>query len=169
MLTAERLRELLHYDPKTGAFTWIVARPKCRVGEVAGGLTEKGYRKIRIDGRKYLAHRLAWLYMTGEWPADEIDHERSERDDNRWVKLRPADRLTNQRNQKRFRTNTSGVTGVAPAGKKWSAYIGGGSDRKQIQLGTFAEFDDAVQARKTAEVALWGGGHLQQSGTNAGR
>jgi hypothetical protein len=86
-LTAERLRELLNYDPDTGVFTWRV-RPvhSHRVGDIAGSVrTTRGYRLIGVAGRVYKAHRLAWLYMMGEWPKDQIDHINRDPSDNRFL------------------------------------------------------------------------------------
>jgi hypothetical protein len=76
MLTVTRLREVLHYDPITGIFTWLVSLSN-HVGKVAGSLDGTGRVRIRVDGREYGAHRLAWLYMTGNWPVNEIDHRGS--------------------------------------------------------------------------------------------
>jgi hypothetical protein len=98
-LTQQRLHELLHYDPSTGAFTWRVA-PNRRIiaGSVAGVTETNGYRRIRIDGRQYGAHRLAWLYMHGEFPPNDIDHINRTRDDNRSTNLRAVTRKENMTN-----------------------------------------------------------------------
>lgn len=121
-ITATRLRELLHYDPETGLFTWKVARQGTRAGAFAGALNH-GYLRITIDWRHYPAHRLAWLYMTGEWPADLIDHINLVSDDNRFVNLRQATRAQNMHNSARPRTNTSGVKGVSRYAGRWKAQI----------------------------------------------
>jgi len=101
ILTAERLREVLHYDPETGAWTWLVAPRKGRsyVGQRAGALKDDGYRIIGIDGVRYRSNRLAWLYMTGAWPEADVDHrDRASRGDDRWTNLRAATRSQNQGN-----------------------------------------------------------------------
>ena len=72
-LTAERLREVLHYNPETGVFTRLKTEKNWRSGDIAGGF-RAGYIQIRVDGAKYSAHRLAWLYAYGVNPIDEIDH-----------------------------------------------------------------------------------------------
>lgn len=87
MLTVERLRELLDYDPETGVFRWKEPRRKCRVGEVAGSLRKDGYVKIQVDGRFYQAHRLAWLCVYGVWPS-AIDHIDGNRANNAIANLR---------------------------------------------------------------------------------
>jgi HNH endonuclease len=92
LITAERLRELLHYDPPTGIFRWLVRPSNCvQVGAIAGGVNRgHGYLVITLDGRHYLAQRLAHLYMTGSWPQSEIIHLNLDHIDNRWVNLREA-------------------------------------------------------------------------------
>jgi hypothetical protein len=94
-LTAERLREILGYDPETGLFTRLVRTGRIRAGEVAGTAHSRGYRSIVIDGRVYLSHRLAWLYVHGEWPPEQIDHINRNRADNRLVNLRAAKQSQN--------------------------------------------------------------------------
>jgi hypothetical protein len=113
-LTAERLRELLEYDPETGIFRWLVVQNnRMKIGQVGGTITDKGYRQIRVDGVKYRAHRLAWLYMTGEWPEHELDHINGIKDGNWWNNLRPSNRVLNLQNQRKARScNKSGLLGV---------------------------------------------------------
>jgi hypothetical protein len=141
MLTAERLREVLHYDPDTtGQFTWIAKPSPCcsiRVGDVAGGADAQGYIRIRVDKARYRAHRLAWLWMTGEWPAAEIDHLNGMKSDNRWVNLREATHAQNQQNTGKQRNNTSGYRGVSWSKRagKWHAQIM--KDGKNIHIGLY--------------------------------
>ena len=87
-LTAERLRERLHYDAGTGVFTRRVGSGHARTGEMAGSVHSTGYVRISIDGGKYTAHCLAWLYVHGVWPPDQIDHINGNRSDNRIANLR---------------------------------------------------------------------------------
>jgi hypothetical protein len=94
LLMAEELRALLSYGQADGVFTWLV-KPGKRARAIAGNLY-RGYRRIKIGPRFYAAHRLAWLWMTGEWPAAEIDHINMDRDDNRWCNLREASHSQNQ-------------------------------------------------------------------------
>jgi hypothetical protein len=87
-LAAERLRERLRYDGGTGVFTRRVGSGHARAGEIAGSVHSTGYVRIGIDGGKYTAHRLAWLYVHGVWPSDQIDHINRNRSDNRIANLR---------------------------------------------------------------------------------
>lgn len=113
LIMAERLRELVNYDPVTGFFSWRVRRGQAfKPGMRCGSIDSAGHRQIEIDGRPYGAHRLAWLYMNGHWPEDQIDHRNGVRDDNRWENLRPADQSRNSANSKRPAHNISGFKGV---------------------------------------------------------
>ena len=154
MITQERLKELLDYCPETGVFTWkIKLRNKLSIGDVAGCLNkDTGYWRVKIDGREYLAHRLAVLWMTGEFPAEQIDHKDHVRTNNRWPNLREASPLVNQRNRSLAKHNTSGANGVAwsKAHGKWHSYIK--AEGRTIHLGFFDDIKCAVAARKTADV-----------------
>ena len=114
-LTADRLRELLHYDPDTGVFTRRVATAPCvRIGDIAGCFdNSNGYLKIGVDGRQRYAHRLAWLYANGTFPVFDIDHLNGIRTDNTLLNLRDVPRKQNIENVKIARTtNKLGVLGV---------------------------------------------------------
>lgn len=121
------LKQVLSYDPLTGAFTWLVTKQwKFAVaGSPAGTLTDKGYWSIMLDGKRYPAHRLAWKMMTGEDPISLIDHADGDRQNNRFANLRPADHSENTHNSKTSTRNTSGVKGVSMCCKtgRWKAYI----------------------------------------------
>ena len=151
-LTAERLRTLLYYDPKIGVFSWRHGMPTARsthinprrTGDRAGCAGSKdGYWRIRIDRYLFLAHRLAWLYMTGEWPKEQIDHINRDRADNRWCNLRAASHRENMMNKKLNRNNKSGFRGVSfdKRSKKWTSKIM--IHRKGIHLGYFADRETA--------------------------
>lgn len=131
MLTAERLREVVNYDPDMGAFTFLAIR----VGARSAGGRSDGYRQIRIDGGRYLAHRLAWLYMTGEWPALLVDHKNGNPRDNRFTNLRECDDQQNRANSRLRRNNKSGWMGVSHRRGKWAAFIGVAKETKY--LGSF--------------------------------
>jgi hypothetical protein len=98
-LTQERLKELLHYNPDTGDFTWIVTKGGVLRGSVAGSKDNYGYLIIRVDVQRYKAHRLAFLYMENKFPLDQVDHINRIRDDNRWINLRNATGSENQQNK----------------------------------------------------------------------
>src|SRR5574343_703057 len=100
MVTYERLRQLLTYNPTSGEFVWNESRGCRPAGAVAGRLGERGYWQIRIDRRLYQAHRLAWMYMTGQWPPDEIDHKDGAEANNVWANLRTATRSENMTNRR---------------------------------------------------------------------
>jgi hypothetical protein len=154
ILTQNRLKELLEYNPKTGIFIWRVNRGRtAKIGTQAGTPTEKGYLAIEIDGRTYRAHRLAWLYMTGRWPASEIDHKNGIRNANWFDNLREATHGNNCYNRGSNRNNTSGFKGVVLHGSgKWQATIR--VDRRRIHLGSFPtpEAASAVYEAKAAEL-----------------
>ncbi len=111
MLTAERLREILLYNPETGEWRWLVGCKRVKAGDLAGW-TDGGYTRIAIDGSTYRSSRLAWLYMTGEWPPAQVDHENTVKSDDRWINLRLATQSSNQANRNVFRNNLLGVKGV---------------------------------------------------------
>lgn len=149
-LTAERLRELLHYNPETGVFTWLEARRCGRTGKNAGTLKPNGYVEIEIEQRSYKAHRLAFLYMTGEWPDADVDHKNRRRADNRWTELRPASRAENLANSGPRRNNTSGFKGVSKRADtgRWRAQFRVGG--KSVALGSFDTPEEAHQAYMAA-------------------
>lgn len=113
-LTADEVRRLFHYDPATGELTWRVSRGSVAVGAPAGRRTNtNGYVQVRVNKRLYLTHRVIWLYMTGDWPAHEIDHKNLIRTDNSWANLRPADDSQQMQNQTKARSDSrSGIRGV---------------------------------------------------------
>jgi hypothetical protein len=151
-LTAGRLRELLHYDPETGVFTWRVPRGNVKAGDVAGKFSGDGYRQVCVCGRFYYAHRLAWFYIHGVWPEAEIDHRNRDRSDNRMSNLRPVSRAENKQNSKVYRGNSSGFKGVAWSDRHraWVARIW--SNKRVTHLGRFPSINDAIAARKAAEA-----------------
>jgi hypothetical protein len=124
-VTAERLRELLHYNPETGVFTRVARVRGARIGDAAGSVKANGYIRIRIDRGLYFAHRLAWLYMTGEWPDHHLDHRDGDRANNRFDNLRAATPAENHQNRAMPKTNTSGFVGAHFDRKRrrWSGKI----------------------------------------------
>jgi hypothetical protein len=147
-LTAERLRELLHYNPETGEFTWVAApRAQRQVGDRAG-FANNGYRLIGIAGQRYYEHRLAWLYMTGEWPPENIDHRDLDRSNNQWTNLRLATYSQNAFNRPHRRVSASALKGACKTKNgKWRSSIR--LNGRKIHLGIF-ETEEAAHAAYAA-------------------
>jgi hypothetical protein len=151
-LTAERLREVLHYEPETGVFTWRLRRGCRAKGSIAGATHHSGYWRIRVDEVLYNAHRLAWLYMTGEWPAEELDHINRDNADNRWANLREATRSQNGANT--IRPNPSGFRGVKKIRGRWRATIM--VQKRGIFLGYYSTPEEAHAAYTNAARTYFG-------------
>jgi hypothetical protein len=150
-LTADRLRELLDYDPLTGVFLWKISRGNARAGAVAGTLNSAGYRQIRIDGRAYLADRLAWFSMTGDWPPGLVDHRDRDTENNSWANLRPCNHSQNAANS--LRKNV-GLKGVTRRGQRFRASIK--VDGKHFHLGHYDTSEDAHAAYLAAAISHFG-------------
>lgn len=150
-LTQERLQELLHYDPLTGIFRWLLYRnSNAKIGDIAGSPHTKGHLRISIDGKQYLSHRLAWFYMTGQWPASMIDHENTDGSDNRWLNLREATHAQNCMNAQKRSDNSSGFKGVSFSRErgKFVAQINRAGKRTHVGI-----FDTAEEAAKAYDNA----------------
>ena len=149
-ILAARVRELFHYDPLTGIFTRKVRlAQRHHVGDRAdfvvtgGGL--KGYRRVSFDSKRYLAHRVAWLYVHGVWPSEDIDHRDTDRGNNRIGNLRDVPNQTNRENMRKPRTdNTSGYLGVMAHQGRWRARVH--VNGRNISLGCFDTPEEAYQA-----------------------
>ena len=152
-LTQDRAQTLLKYDPQTGHFTWRENRPggRGKIGKRAGYMHHTGYRYVRLDGFTVIEHRLAWFYVYGFWPKNDLDHVNRVRHDNRIENLRETTRAENCQNQPVRKSNKSGVTGVYfhKASGKWAVYIS--VNKKQLHLGVYDTLDEAVSARHNAE------------------
>jgi len=149
MLTQARLKELLHYCPDTGAFTWRINRGRnAKVGQIAGTFN-RGYVMIKIDGKSYGAHRLACLYSVGKLP-EEVDHSNGDKSDNKLNNLLFVDHAKNMKNLPKQKRNKTGVTGVGVLRGYYQANIR--VNRKLLYLGFYADFFEAVCARKSAEL-----------------
>lgn len=160
MITQERLKELLHYDPETGVLTWTKATSnRIAVGDVAGNIGVPGYIDIRVDGVLYKAHRLAVLWMTGSFPEADTDHINGMRADNRWVNLRCVPRLINGQNHRKADVDSrTGVLGVTKSGNRFKAQIG--ACGKNYYLGCFGCPELAHAAYIKAKRDLHPGGTL---------
>ena len=155
MLTQERLKELLHYDPETGVFTARVNRGSVQIGAKAGG-ENRGYIRIGVKNKKYFAHRLAWFYVHGCWPSKELDHINGKRPDNRLSNLREATRAQNNSNRPVHRRNEYGKKGAyfIKNRNKWRALIG--KDKRLIHLGYFDSAEEAQAAYIAAARTHYG-------------
>lgn len=151
-LTAERLRELLDYNPETGAFVWRVTRGPAKAGAPAGGLNTRGYHQITVDVHNHRAHRLAWLYVYGRWPKGEIDHINGVCDDNRIVNLREATHAENMQNVALQSNNTSGYAGVNWRFGSWHASIR--HHGRKVHLGRYPTPEAAYAAYLAAKAEL---------------
>jgi len=156
-LSYDLVRELFNYCPETGILTWAV-RPARRVhvGDIAGTLTVPGYWEVRIKNIPYRVHSVIWLWMTGTWPDDVIDHIDTDGANNRWLNLRPATHAENTANRRRNVNNSSGFKGVSwhAATGKWQAYIR--VNYKRIHLGIFDTPETAHDAYRAAATKYFG-------------
>lgn len=131
LVTAEQIRNALHYDPETGLFLWRLREDRTKnwnakyAGKSAGTQNGDGQIRICFNRANYVGHVLAWLYMTGEWPKHLIDHRDLNRSNNRWDNLRPATNSQNLANTPVRKNNTSGLKGVSWSAKeqKWQTNI----------------------------------------------
>lgn len=158
-LKFDRLHEVLSYDPLSGHFTWLVRRlahggpvnPGDRAGYV-GGTARYRRRYIGIDGVTYHEHRLAWFYMTGAWPEQEIDHRDRDACNTKWSNLRPVTHKQNAENCVKP-LGASGVRGVRWQLGGWSARIT--HNGREIHLGRFKRLEDAAEVRELARDMLY--------------
>jgi HNH endonuclease len=142
-MTAEELRNVLRYDPKTGEFFWIARCQGRKLNGPAGTPDERGYIRIHISGHRFTAHRLAMLYVNGEMP-DYVDHINGNRSDNRLSNLRVANKSENGANAGVNSNNTTGFKGVSLYQDKYAAYIT--VRRQRIHLGYFITAEEAHAA-----------------------
>jgi len=152
----EFVRKTFAYDLKTGLFTWKYRVANVLAGSVAGSKGANGYTYIRFRKLSVLAHRLAWFYVYGEWPKEQVDHVNGDRSDNSLENLRLASQSQNSCNGALRSTNTSGYRGVSwsKAKKKWVASVV--KERKQYKLGYFDSKEDAYLAYLEAARRLHG-------------
>lgn len=154
MLTQARLKELVHYDPETGIFTRLRKSGNQKAGSVTGRIDPDGRVFISIHRKRYGAGRLAWFWMTGEWPEKEIDHQSTDHSDNSWGNLREATSAQNKWNTKVSKNNRAGLKGAFWHGqmKRWRSQIM--KNGKLYNLGMFdtPEEAHAAYAAKAAEL-----------------
>jgi hypothetical protein len=160
-LTADELRNLLDYIPSTGGFWWK-ERPgntwwnATHAGKPAGSVSGTGYIYIDVHRLSYRAHRLAWLWMTGEWPPVEIDHIDCDPANNTWRNLRPASRSEGSQNRRVGRNSTTGIRGISynSRRKQWIVRIM--VDKQSHFGGWFRDLQEAQMVRNALVHRLHG-------------
>jgi hypothetical protein len=146
------IREAISYCPETGVFTWTARRFGVTSGTEAG-TDHKGYKRIRLFGKLFLAHRLAWAIHYGEWPKNEIDHINMNKSDNRIDNLRHVTHSGQMINRK-YPKGASGVTGVSKNRYGWQAAIR--VNCKTVFLGLFKTIEEAAAVRLAAQNEIYG-------------
>ena len=154
MIEHSRLLELLDYCPVTGVFTRRVAIGRnSKIGDIAGGLVN-GYVELSVGGVTYMAHRLAWFYMTKMWPTSNIDHIDLNKANNAFKNLRLATQSQNLANTFLYPKSSTGFKGVTSHGKRFKAAIT--VNRKRYHLGIFQTSELAASAYDTAAIKFFG-------------
>jgi hypothetical protein len=150
MISLNELKRRVLFDPQTGMFTHLLIKRN-----KVGAISQKGYLKIMVNYKMYAAHRLAYFYMTGQWP-EQIDHINGNRSDNRWCNLRSCSAEEQRFNLKKYKNNTSAATGVYwyKRQNRWTASID--ANGKRENLGYFDNKEDAIAARRVAEQRHFG-------------
>ena len=147
MLTQEYVKEILFYCKETGVFTWAKRKGHAMPGSIAGTDFGQGYIGIQLDGRRYQAHRLAWLYVFGEWPENEIDHIDGVRNNNSISNLREATHKQNVQNKRiANKRSSSGLIGAFPTRQRNKWYSKIACNGKQKYLGCFDSAKAAHEA-----------------------
>lgn len=153
-ITLQQVKEWIHYDPETGIFTWLQGYFKIGRGSRAGHEVKRSpkhrYLQCNILKNQMLCHRLAWFYMTGQWPKDQIDHMDGNPFNNKFSNLREASHKQNQENKRPTHNSKTGHKGITlEPSNKWRAKIK--HNFQTIYLGMFENLEDAIAARKSAE------------------
>jgi hypothetical protein len=151
MLTQKRLKELFNYNPETGLFTRLVDRGNTKSGDIAGTTGKQGYTYISVDYKIYSAHRLAFLYMTGEIPA-QVDHQDHIKNNNTWINLSPSNPELNAKNMFLPSHNTSGVIGTYWSNRRKCWYAEIKIKGKKIHLGGYKTLEEAAKVRQAANI-----------------
>jgi hypothetical protein len=160
MVEQGRLKDVVNYDPETGIFTWAKSRKGCTQGKTVGTLKDNGYLHIGIDGKKYLLHRLAWLYVHGEFPSNDVDHIDGCRTNNKINNLRSVSRSMNLENMRfaKSHNKSTGILGVYKHNDKFTSRIC--VRGKDVYLGVFDTSDEAKSAYLDAKRSFHQGNTL---------
>jgi hypothetical protein len=158
-LSHDDLKHILDYNPDTGIFVWSVSIGNIKAGSVAGTKRRNGYIQIGIYGKVYFAHRLAWFYMTGNNPKENIDHINKNKEDNSFINLRESSYSQNMCNIDSRSDNKLGIKGVCKLkkfskNKKYRAQIQ--INKKKIMLGDYETVAEAHEAYKNAAIMFHG-------------
>lgn len=156
MITQTELKSLFEYDENTGLFKRIKNIGNAKIGEIAGTITNKGYVRIRVNINRYLAHRLVWLYIHGNFPKNQIDHINGNRADNRLCNLRECSPYENQWNRKIRDFSESKIKGVKRNKKTNSWEVQITFNKKRLYLGSFKNLDDAKLVIEKARLKYHG-------------
>ena len=160
-LTQDEVRKLFDYDPETGEVRWKVERYRKHPGDIAGcvyTVDGKRYKRVSVsvNYRRYLLHRIIWLWVTGCWPIDELDHIDGDATNNRWANLREANRHQNGKNISAKVNSLIGINGVSFDKKRGNYRARIMVDRKDIYLGNFASIEEATRVRQVASKKYFG-------------
>lgn len=149
----KELKDVFKYDPQTGDLTRLFSAGGSYAGDVVGCKRPDGYLLASINGKQRRAHRVAWELYYGEPPSGDIDHINHVKDDNRICNLRVVSKAENNKNIRKSKRNTAGLTGVSweKDRNKWVSFIGV-NKKRSIKLGRFDSFFDACCSRKSAEI-----------------
>jgi hypothetical protein len=156
MITAQELRRVMRYDPATGQFTNLVRRGPLAPGDVCGSIRKSGYVCIGAAGKLHLAHRLAWLYVHGEFPSGHIDHANGNPTDNRIANLRECTISQNLANARRRSDNTSGHKGVSWHKKNQNWRVRIMTAKRYENVGSFGTKEEAIAAYANRAASLFG-------------
>jgi hypothetical protein len=150
------LRRFFSYDQQSGLLRWRVPRGRSTVGDEAGSPNKDGYKTVGLNGKNYKVHRIIWKLVTGNAPAEQIDHVDLDRANNRWINLREATCCENKQNSRTSASNSSGVKGVSynKSERKWEAYIM--AERRFVFLGRFKTLEKATSAVADVRVKMHG-------------
>jgi hypothetical protein len=151
MITQDRLKNLVSYNPETGEFTSLVNRRMIKAGQRLGYINRAGYYVMRIDGRTYYSHVIAWIYMNGSRPEKEVDHIDLNKLNNKWDNLRAATGQQNSANKTKRSDSKQPYKGIQPKGRKWFYYITVAGKRFRSGVFETPELAHAAYAKKAKE------------------